>query len=29
MKENLPVIDYEKCVNCGACASKCPAKSIS
>ena len=29
MKGNLPVIDYEKCVNCGLCAKKCPAKSIS
>ncbi|WP_337502962.1 4Fe-4S binding protein [Clostridium sp.] len=22
------VIDYEKCVNCGACAAKCPVKVI-
>lgn len=29
MQGNLPVIDYSKCVNCGACASGCPAKSIS
>jgi Na+-translocating ferredoxin:NAD+ oxidoreductase RNF subunit RnfB len=29
MNNNLPVIDYEKCVNCGACAAKCPAKSIT
>ena len=29
MEGNLPVIDYSKCVNCGACAAKCPAKTIS
>ena len=29
MENNLPVIDYSKCVNCGACAVKCPVKCIS
>ena len=28
MKDNLPVIDYDKCVNCGECASSCPRGSI-
>lgn len=28
MDNNVAVIDYEKCVNCGACAAKCPAKVI-
>ena len=28
MRDNLPVIDYEKCVGCGLCASKCPSKCI-
>lgn len=26
--ENCAVIDYDKCVNCGVCASKCPKKKI-
>jgi Na+-translocating ferredoxin:NAD+ oxidoreductase RNF subunit RnfB len=26
--DNLSVIDYAKCVNCGACALKCPTKVI-
>lgn len=25
---NLALIDYEKCTNCGACAQKCPTKII-
>ena len=29
MDGNLPVIDYEKCTNCGKCAAKCPMKTIS
>ena len=28
MENNVAVIDYEKCTNCGACAAKCPAKVI-
>ena len=28
MEDNLAVIDYEKCTNCGKCAVKCPAKVI-
>lgn len=28
MENNLAVIDYEKCTNCGKCAQKCPAKVI-
>ena len=28
MENNLAVIDYEKCTNCGKCAVKCPAKVI-
>jgi formate hydrogenlyase subunit 6/NADH:ubiquinone oxidoreductase subunit I len=28
MKDNLAVIDYEKCVNCGKCAEKCPTGTI-
>ena len=28
MDNNLAVIDYEKCTNCGKCAEKCPAKVI-
>ena len=28
MEDNLAVIDYEKCTNCGKCAAKCPAKVI-
>ncbi len=28
MDNNLAVIDYEKCTNCGKCAAKCPAKVI-
>ena len=26
MENNVAVIDYEKCTNCGKCAAKCPAK---
>ncbi len=29
MDNNLAVIDYEKCINCGKCAAKCPQKVIS
>lgn len=29
MQGNLPVIDYDKCTNCGACEKKCPMKTIS
>lgn len=28
MKDNLAVIDYEKCDSCGACAASCPRKII-
>ena len=28
MDNNLAVIDYSKCTNCGKCAAKCPAKVI-
>lgn len=28
VKDNLAVIDYEKCTDCGACAEKCPKKII-
>lgn len=28
MKENIPVIDYDKCKGCGKCALKCPKKVI-
>jgi len=28
MQDNLAIIDYEKCVSCGQCASVCPTKSI-
>jgi len=28
MDNNLAKIDYEKCINCGKCAAKCPAKVI-
>ena len=28
MDNNLAVIDYDKCTNCGKCAEKCPAKVI-
>ena len=28
MDNNLAVIDYEKCTNCGKCAAKCPSKII-
>ena len=27
--DNLAVIDYSKCTNCGACAAKCPRKIIT
>lgn len=29
VKDNLAVIDYEKCQACGVCAEKCPKKVIS
>ena len=28
MDNNVAVIDYEKCTNCGKCAEKCPVKAI-
>lgn len=28
MDNNLAIIDYEKCTNCGKCAEKCPVKVI-
>ena len=28
VNDNLAVIDYEKCTDCGACAEKCPKKII-
>lgn len=28
MDNNVAVIDYEKCTNCGKCAEKCPSKII-
>ncbi|HHT84024.1 MAG: RnfABCDGE type electron transport complex subunit B [Christensenellales bacterium] len=28
LKDGLPVIDYDKCVNCRKCVEKCPAKCI-
>ncbi|MEY8354799.1 RnfABCDGE type electron transport complex subunit B [Lachnospiraceae bacterium 54-53] len=28
MDNNVAVIDYEKCINCGKCAMKCPVKVI-
>ena len=28
MEDNLAVIDYEKCTNCGKCAETCPVKVI-
>ena len=28
MKDNLPVIDYEKCTGCGICAAKCKPGAI-
>ena len=28
MDNNVAVIDYEKCTNCGKCAEKCPVKII-
>ena len=27
--DNIPVIDYKLCTNCGTCAEKCPRKCIS
>jgi electron transport complex protein RnfB len=29
IKDNLAVIDHEKCTNCGICAAKCPTDSIA
>lgn len=29
VENNLAKIDYEKCTNCGACATKCPVKVIT
>jgi len=28
VEDNIACIDYDKCVNCGACAEKCPKKVI-
>lgn len=28
MVDNLPVFDYDKCINCGKCHDKCPRKCI-
>ncbi|MDH5661794.1 MAG: 4Fe-4S binding protein, partial [Elusimicrobiota bacterium] len=28
LENNLAVIDYEKCTNCGICVEKCPTNSI-
>ena len=28
MVDNLPVIDYEKCIKCGECAKSCPRQTI-
>ena len=28
MDNNVAVIDYSKCTNCGKCAEKCPTKVI-
>jgi Na+-translocating ferredoxin:NAD+ oxidoreductase RNF subunit RnfB len=28
LKDNLPVIDYEKCIDCGKCSSVCPVKPV-
>ena len=27
--ENIAVIEYDKCKNCGMCANKCPKKVIT
>ena len=27
--DNIPVIDYDKCKNCGMCANKCPKKVLT
>lgn len=29
MEDNLAVVDYSKCKNCGKCAAKCPVKVIT
>ena len=29
MEGDLAVIDYEKCINCGLCAEKCPTDTIT
>jgi Pyruvate/2-oxoacid:ferredoxin oxidoreductase delta subunit len=29
MHDNLAVIDYEKCDNCGICVEACPTNSIA
>ena len=26
--DNIAIIDYEKCTNCGKCAEACPTKTI-
>jgi Na+-translocating ferredoxin:NAD+ oxidoreductase subunit B len=28
IKDNLPIIDYDKCTDCGVCSIKCPTKTI-
>ena len=28
MEDNLPIIDYKKCIACGKCVEKCPTKVI-
>ena len=29
MVDNLPIINYDKCVHCGVCAKKCPKDAIT
>ena len=28
LENNLAIMDYEKCTNCGQCAEKCPTGTI-